>query len=178
MLNRGKYDIYYEAGKDALLFQNALHREFSDRAVNLLNFGVATSAAAVVVLNFRRDDLSFEAGMIVALTVWGLAFGGLLFSCLLVLQLQRWQAYISPEALSREVEKYARSRDSIVQDMGEALKEAVQHNQRVLDGKATAMNWAMTALAVKIAAVIVVLIQIFAGESGSAHAGQSAFLLG
>ena len=177
MLNRGKSELYYEAGKDALAFQNALHRELSDRAMNFLNFGVATSAAAVVVLNFRLDDLSFEPGMITALTLWGLAFVGLLYSCFQVLKIQDWQPYFSLESLGSEVEKYASSRDSILWELAKELKDAVQHNQDVLDSKLTWMNWVMTALGVKIAAVISALIQIFLAGSESAPASPSASLL-
>lgn len=178
MVSGGKNELYYEAGKDAVNFQNALHRELSDRAMNLLNFGVATSAAAVVVLNFRLDDLSFEPGMVAALTLWGLGFVALLVSCFLVLQIQDWEPFFSLENLSSEVRKYATSRDALLWDLAETLKEAVQHNQEVLDGKATAMNWAMTALGVKIAAVTSVLIQIFVAGSESSPAAPSAFLLG
>ena len=65
--------------------------------MTLFNFGVATSAAAVVVLNFRLDNLSFEPGMIAALTLWGLGFVGLLASCFQVLKIQDWKAFISLE---------------------------------------------------------------------------------
>ena len=57
MLSGGKNELYFEAGKDAVNFHNALHRELSDGAMNLFNFGVATSAAGVVVLNSRLTRL-------------------------------------------------------------------------------------------------------------------------
>ena len=178
MVSGGKNELYYEAGKDAVSFQNALHRELSDRAMNLLNFGVATSSAAVVVLNFRLDDLSFEPGVILCLTLWGLGFAGLVTSCFQVLKIQDWKPFFSLDNLSSEAGKYATSRDALLWDLADTLKEAVQHNQEVLDGKSTAMNWAMAALGVKIAAVISVLIQIFVAGSESAPAAPSAFLLG
>ena len=69
--------------------------------------------------------------------------GNLLFSGS---QIQDWKPFFSFDNLSSEAGKYATSRDPLLLDLTETLKETVQHNQEVLDGKATAMNRAMAAL--------------------------------
>ena len=39
-------EIYHQSGKDTILYQSTLHREFSDRAFNLLNMSDAILVAA------------------------------------------------------------------------------------------------------------------------------------
>ena len=146
MMTNGKNELYYETGKETLLFQNARHREFSDRAANLLNFGVATSAAGVVVLNFRLDKAVFDAGMITGLTLWGIGFIGLLVFCFLVLQVQPWKSFSSLEDLGQQVDSPASTANFILWCLAENFKEAAKHNEEVLDGKVAAINWATLAL--------------------------------
>ena len=178
MVTQGKNELYYETGKETILFQNALHREFSDRATNLLNFGVATSAAGVVVLNFRLDKVVFDDSLIVALSLWGLGFFGLLFCCLQVLQVQPWRSFSSLEDLAEQVEMGANTRDYILWCLAENFKVASEHNEKVLNGKATLMTIAVSALFGKIAAVIFVIFQIFWEGSGASPAAPTGVLLG
>ena len=52
-------EIYYQTGKDTILYLSSLYREFSDRAFNLLNLSVATLIAGGVVINFRLEHLEW-----------------------------------------------------------------------------------------------------------------------
>ena len=178
MVTSGKNELYYETGKETILFQNALHREFSDRATNLLNFGVATSAAGVVVLNFRLDKVVFDDNMIAALSAWALAFSVLLFCCLQVLRVQPWRSFSSLEDLAQQVDMGANTRDFILWCLAENFREAAAHNEKILNGKATLMTSVVVALFLEIASVIFVIFQILSAGSGASPAAPTGVLLG
>ena len=86
-------EIYYQTGKDTILHQGALHREFSDRAVNLLNLGVATLVAGAVVINFRIEDIEWTNLLSSLGALALLAFLSVAVLCLSVLGTGDWHSF-------------------------------------------------------------------------------------
>ena len=121
-----KEERYYETGKDTILYQNQLHREFSDRAVNLLNVGIAISVAGVGVVSFRLDSFSVNLAMIIALEGWVVGFGLLIWSCLSVLKIQGWMAYSSLEELGDATKHPDSTEGYILTNLADNFAEAAR----------------------------------------------------
>ena len=86
-------ELYYQIGKDTILYQSSLHREFADRAFNLLNLSVATLVAGGVVINFRLDHLEWTWPVIGLGTLAILAFIVVAVRCLIVLSVRDWHSF-------------------------------------------------------------------------------------
>ena len=55
-------ELYYQTGRDYLIHQESVHKQFSDRAISLIGFGIAMIAAGVIALNFGPEDISYDSG--------------------------------------------------------------------------------------------------------------------
>ena len=156
-----KAERYYQTGRDAVLYQNALHREFSDRAFNLLNLGVASSVAVAVVFNLRLDDVQFDRSMLFGLGVLGVAFFFLLTSCISVLNSRNRAEHPSLDELRDMVSNNVHNEDSVFRSLGDNAREVVQFNDRLLDYLSGALTRAMIALVVMFLSLIYILVEIF-----------------
>ena len=86
-------ELYYETAKDTILYQSTLHTEFSSRAFNLLNIGVAALVAGGVILNIRLGSLEW-APLLMSLGVTSLiGFVVVSILCLSVLKTRDWYAF-------------------------------------------------------------------------------------
>lgn len=162
-----KEERYYETGKDTVLYQNQYHRELSDRAVNLLNVGIAISVAGVGVISFRLDSISITYYLVIMLAVWGFGFGWMLWSCLSVLKDQDWKSYSLVQELGDAVRHPATTDDYILMTLADNFVDATQHNQRILDSKAGSISNALRALAIEITSVVCVILLVFLGALGA-----------
>ena len=97
-------EIYYQTGKDTILYQSSLHREFSDRAFNLLNLSVATLVAGGVVINFRLEHLEWAWPLIILGTLAILASIVVAALCLSVLRTGDWYSFPPLSPLSDRTE--------------------------------------------------------------------------
>ena len=161
------HEVYYQSGKDTILYQNTLHREFSDRAFNLLNLGVATLVAGGIIFNIRIDQLEWGYPMLGLGAVSLLSFGLVAGLCLATMRTGDWYAFPPLDQLADRADNLPLVPGGGVQlyiHMGNYLKEAAQHNQKVLDGKSGAIFWAVAALALEILATISLVVLIFWGS--------------
>ena len=140
-----KAERYYETGRDAILYQNSLRKEYADRAFNLLNLGVATSVAVALVINFRLDGILFDTHMNSALGAWALAFALLVLSCISALTSRDQAAPPSLDEVRNLVETQM-DEDFVLMFLGDNNKEAVRRNYRLLDYLSGANARAVAAL--------------------------------
>ena len=152
---------YYLTGRDTIFYQNTLRREFSDRAFNLLNLGVATSAAVAIVFNLRLDSIRFDLPMQIGLGVWGVAFVLLVLFCIFVMTARSWAEPPYLDQLRNLVAIHMYNEDFVLMSLGDNNTEAVQYNNRVLDGLSASMTRAMAALVAKFLSLIYLLFLIF-----------------
>ena len=166
-------EIYYQTGKDTILYQGSLHREFSDRAFNLLNLSVAILVSGGVVINFRIEDLEWTNALISAGTIAILASITVAVLCLSVLRTGNWHSFPPLRQLSVRVKSLGTDPQSYIPNdtgnllqstVGDFFKEAAQENEEVLGGKARAIFWAVLALAMEILATISLVVLIFWGS--------------
>ena len=166
-------EIYYQTGKDTILYQSSLHREFSDRAFNLLNLSVAILVAGGVVINFRIEDLEWTNALIIAGTFAILSSIVVAVLCLSVLRTGNWNSFPPLHQLSDRVRSLGTDPQSYIADdagdllqstVGDFFREAAQENESLLGGKARAIFWAVLALAVEILATISLVVLIFWGS--------------
>ena len=157
-------EIYHQSGKDTILYQSTLHREFSDRAFNLLNMSAAILVAAGVVINFRLSNLEWSYCLVGVGCLLVLAFLAVAVPCLLTLFTGDWYAFPPLDALRQRIDGLPTSAsDALYLTMGNYLTSAAERNQKVLDGKARAVFWAGMALALELLAAISLVALIFAG---------------
>ena len=97
-------ELYYQTGKDTILYLSSLHREFSDRAFNLLNLSVATLIAGGVVINFRLEHLEWAWPLIILGTLAILASIVVAALCLSVLRTGDWNSFPPLGELSDRME--------------------------------------------------------------------------
>ena len=161
-------ELYYQTGKDTILYQSSLHREFSDRAFNLLNLSVATLVAGGVVINFRLDHLEWAWPLISLGTLAILAFIVVAVRCLSVLRTGDWHSFPPLSELSaranHQPQIYQQFGDLLQATVGDYFKDAAQANENILNGKSSAVFWAVLALAVEILATITLVVWIFWGS--------------
>ena len=166
-------EIYYQTGKDTILYLSSLHREFSDRAFNLLNLSVAILVAGGVVINFRIEHLEWAWPLFSLGTIAILASIMVATLCLSVLRAGDWNSFPPLGELSDRMENlrtnYPHLTDMqsgvlLQSTVGDYFTEAAQVNQKVLDGKSRAIFWAVLALAVEILAIISLVVWIFWGS--------------
>ena len=166
-------EIYYQTGKDTILYQSSLYREFSDRAFNLLNLSVATLIAGGVVINFRLEHLEWAWPLIILGTLAILASIVVAALCLSVLRTGDWYSFPPLSPLSDRMESLRTNYPYLTEmqsgallqsTVGDYFKNAAKMNQKVLDGRARAIFWAVLALAVEILATISLVVLIFWGS--------------
>ena len=166
-------EIYYQTGQETILYQSSLHREFSDRAFNLLNLSVATLVAAGVVINFRIATLEWNYCLISLGTIAILATITVAVLCLSVLRTGDWHSFPPLGELSLRVERLLKNSQSHIPSelgdllqsaMGDYFQKAAQENEKVLGGKSRAIFWAVLALAVEMLATISLVVLIFLGS--------------
>lgn len=156
-----KAERYYQTGRDTILYQNVLYREFSDRAFNLLNLGVAASVAVAVVLNFRLDEVRFDRPMEVGLGIWGLAFGVLLWSCISVMTPRPRPQPPSLDELRGLVTSHVHVEDFVLISLGDNSKEAAHRNDQLLSHLSGVITRAVSALLVVFASLAYILFLVF-----------------
>ena len=163
-------ELYYQTGKDTILYQSSLHREFSDRAFNLLNLSIATLVAGGVVINFRIDHLEWDGLLITLGTIAILATIVVAALCLKVLSAADWNSFPPLSELSDRMESlqtnyqthtHEQPGDLLQSTVGDYFKKAAQANQKVLDGKARELFWTVLVLAVEILVTISLVVWIF-----------------
>ena len=166
-------EMYYQTGKDTVLYQSALHREFSDRAFNLFNLGVAALVAVGVVINFRIEELEWTYPLVGLGAVAILAFILVAALCLSVLRTGDWHSFPPLREVADRVETIRvdyehlnpqQAGGMLQSTVGDYFTEAADANQMVLDGKQRALFWAVLALAVEILATIALVVLIFWGS--------------
>ena len=162
-----KEERYYEVGRDTILYQNQLHREYSDRAVNLRNVGVAVSVAGAGVISFRLDSISINPAMIVVAAGWLLGLGLLLWACLSVLKIQDWKSYSSLEETDDAVKHPVLRESRVLLNLADNFADAAQINHRTLDNKADFISDALWGLAIVIVCVVFVVTLVFLGTETS-----------
>ena len=163
-------EVYYQTGKDTIPYQSALHREFSDRAFNLLDLGVAALVAGAVVINFRIGDIEWTNPLIALGALTLLAFLPVAMLCLSVLCTGDWHSFPPMGRVTDRMETiredygpqvYRESGALLQATVGDHFKDAAQMNQRVLDGKSKSLFWAVLGLAAEILATISLVVLIF-----------------
>jgi hypothetical protein len=172
-------EIYYQTGKDTILYQSTLHREFSDRAFNLLNLSVAILVAVGVVINIRLNDLEWNPWLIGIGILLVLAFLAVAVLCLSTLSTRNWYAFPPLDELHQRIDGLPVSAsDALHLAIGNYLKSGADRNQKVLSDKAKAIFWAVLALASELIAAISLLALIFGfGEAQIALCDEALALL-
>ena len=158
-------DLYRETGYQTFLYQNTLHREFSDRALNLLNLAIVVLVAGGVAINFRIAELQWTVPLLILTSVALAAFAAVLVTCYLVLSTQDWQGLPSlPEMERLTTGRSHEDVDFVRWCMADYYKKAIQYNYTVLGGKVRAAFWAAIFLAAETASTIsfVILVLVFA----------------
>ena len=156
-------ELYRETGYHTFLYQNTLHREFSDRALTILNLAIVVLVAGGVAINFRLADVQWTVPTLGLVAAALIAFAAVVVTCYLVLRAQDWQGLPSlpeMEALTRG--KSLEDVDFVRWCIADYYKKATQHNYQVLDGKVKAAFWAAIFLAVEVGSTISVVILVFA----------------
>ena len=165
-------ELYYQSGKDTILYQSTLHRELSDRAFNLLNLGVVTIAAGGVVVNLRIQYLEWDP-LLMALGALSL-FAFLVVAVLSVMVMRSGDWFAFPPlgdlaARIADLEKNYQTAPSAVRTSGlqahagDYFQLASFRNERVLNSKSWAQLGTLLALALELAAVISLVVLIFWG---------------
>ena len=167
-------ELYYQTGKDTILYQSTLHREFSDRAFNLLNLGVATLVASGVVVNIRLEDLEWTK-VLIGLGAAELA-GFLVVAtlCLWAMRTQDWNGFPPLNQLVDRVDRLQQAPDfaltpeitlsALHRTVGDYFKNAAQQNQKVLDGKSKIIFFVVVALAIEILTATSLVLWVFWGS--------------
>ena len=166
-------ELYYQVGKETVLHQNALRRELSDRAFNLLNLGVATIAAGGVVVNLQLKTLDWDP-VLMALGAMSLfAFAVVAVLSFWIMRGGDWFAFPPLEQIAARIAAYheadyLRATQLVLLEVlqiyaGDYFQDAFFRNEQVLDGKRLAQFWTFLALALEITAVICLVVLIFWG---------------
>ena len=152
-----KEERYYQTGKDTILYQTALVREFSDRAVNLLNLGIATLVAGVIGVSPNIESWEWNYGTTIAIIVWIAGFLLLISYCLATTQTRSWHGFPSMAEMAQMIDDPMYNEEDMLWSQGEYFREAAQHNDAILDGKAKAIRWALVGLSVEIVSTITIV---------------------
>ncbi len=157
-------ELYYQTAKDTILYQSTLHTEFSARAFNLLNIGVAAIVAGGVILNIRLDSLEWTPWLMISGIVSIIGFVMVAALCLLVLRTRDWYAFPPLHELGKRVERSSEhDSDAVRLVIANYMKRGAQKNEHILGDTTRALFWAVVALALEIASTICVLIFVFLG---------------
>ena len=173
-------ELYYEAGKDTILYQSTVLREFSDRFYSLLNLGVGTLVAGGFIFNVRLGSLEWTLPVLVLGLVALAGFLVVAVLCLWRMPTPEWYAYpdlaqMADRARGAPLNGGVGAQLQLV--MAENLTEAAQLNQKVLDGKSAAMSWVLLALALEIVSTIALVVLIFSGSYKAPAGGAQALLV-
>ena len=142
-------ELYYQTGRDYLIHQESVHRQFSDRAISLISFGIAMIAAGVIALNFGPARISYDSGFFILSGIWALMFLGVVGLCIQVLLPRNWMRGTSIEKLHELMANENNGAAYIYLCVADDFKESIAHNQKVLDRKRDAIGGAMMFLALE-----------------------------
>ena len=162
MTQKSKNEIYYQASRDTIQYQNTVHQDFTGRAMNLIGFAVAMLAAGAIALNLPEDGVPLNEGMWTALTLWGGGFAGLILSCGYVLFPKRWEVGPTIDSLGDTIAKDDHNSEEVLWFLADSFKTSFLHNTGVLEKKARAINLAMMALAMEATGLIFAGVLLFA----------------
>ena len=170
-------ELYYETAKDTILYQSTLHTEFSSRAFNLLNIGVAALVAGGVILNIRLGSLEWTP-LLTSLGVTSLiGFVVVSVLCLSVLKTRDWYAFPPLDVLRDRVESASEDdTDAVRLLIANYMKSGAKENEAALGVKSQAIFLAVLALALEFASTISVVILVFLGAQ-TTPAGEVPMLL-
>ena len=153
-------ELYYQTAKDTILYQSALHTEFSARAFNLFNIGLAALVAVGFVVNARLGSFEWTPWLIGLGVAFIVGFVWVSALCLWVLRTRDWYAYPPLNELAKEIERPSGRVRLLIADY---MKDGAQENEDVLASKARALFWAILGLTVEIVSLISVVILVFWG---------------
>ncbi len=158
-------ELYYQTAKDTVLYQSALHAEFTARAFNLLNIGVAVLIAAGLILNARVGDFEWTPLLVGLGIAFLVGFAGVSILCMWWgLRTQHWFAFPPPDALRDPFPNAPESQPGEAQRLAaNYMTEAAHQNENVLATKAKAIFWAILALALEVVCLICAVILVFWG---------------
>ena len=156
-----KAERYYQTGRDTIQYQNALRREYADRAFNLLNLGVATSVAVAVIFNLRLGEILFDGIMVLALGIWAVTFVWLVLSCISALTPRDQAIPPSLDELRKLVATPMYSEDFVLMSLGDNNREVVQSNYGLLDYLSGAIARAVAALLAMFLILVCILYLVF-----------------
>ena len=161
MTQMSKNEVYYQASRNTVLYQNEVHKDFSGRAINLIGYGVAMLAAGAIALNLPDDGIPLNVEMWVALALWGGGFATLVLSCGFVLLARKWEMGIPVDSLGELIGNSDYDADRCLWLIADSFRKSFVHNRTVLETKARAINIAMTALALEATGLIFVGVLLF-----------------
>ena len=164
-------ELYYQTGKDTILYQSTLHREFSDRAFNLLNVSIATLGVGAILANFRHEDLVWTESLVVFGILTAIASVIVIVLSLRVLRTETWHGFPSLDQMDKQIsylnEHYPDGNlndytDILQSLLGDYFTLAAEQNQEILRDKSNALFLTVLALAVEIISVIAFVGALFA----------------
>ena len=134
-------DMYYQFGLERLKSQEALNREYGNKAANILAFSLALVAAAAVVINLPGNDTERSVQFWIPLGGLGTIFVFVVVSSIFVLRPRDW--YYGPQ--EADFPKYIDVFDaSIIQRwVSDSYRQSVECNKNQLRQKE---RWLQTAL--------------------------------
>ncbi len=165
-------ELYYQIGKETVLYQNTLHRELSDRAFNLLNLGVATIAAAGVIVNLQSKDLEWGP---LLMSLGALSLFAFVVVAVLSLRGMRgadWYGFPILDDMAHRIayleENYPAGSSSgqleaLQSIAGNHFQSASFNNELKLSHRRREQFWTIVFLAVEMLAVISLVVLIFWG---------------
>lgn len=156
-----KNELYYQTGRNHLSFQDTLHREFSDKAISLLGFAIAITAAGVIALNLGNGIIPtgniYVLGFGIALlATWMLGLIGVVtFSGMVMFpRKENWKQGTTSASLSGLVKNENYDADYLWWCAADDFRESIECNVRVLDEKAMTIRRAIYCIAVEAVGVI------------------------
>ena len=161
MTPKSKNEIYYQASRDTVLYQNEVHQDFSGRAVSLIGYGIAMLAATAIVLNLPDEGNFWHWGIFVALGFLVGGFALLILSCGYVLLPLRWEMGPAVDSLGELVGDGETDADGTLWFIADSFKQSFVHNRATLEKKARATNFAVVALALEAIGLISVGVLLF-----------------
>ena len=156
-----KNEIYYQASRDTIQYQDEVHQDFSSRATNLIGYGVAMLAATAIALNLPEEEISWNWEMYVSLGGLAGGFGLLILCCGFVLWPGRWERGPRVDSLGNLVGDTNYDVDKVLWFIADSFRKSFVHNEKVLKRKARAIGLAVMALALESMGVIAVGVLLF-----------------
>ena len=144
-----KNELYYQTGRNTLAFQDTLHREFSDKAISLLGFAIAITAAGVIALNLGdgiipTHNIYILVPGIALLAMWILGLIGVAaFSSAVMSPRRDWKHGTTSASLSRLVKDDNYDADYLYWCAADDFRESIEYNETVLEKKAMTIRKAV-----------------------------------